>query len=161
MMNARTVKGAVAVTLMMFGAACGGDENKDGKGGYDIASSPLEGQIGGEAFQVKSGFAADVFGDGDYWVELHATESEDPCSRQFPSGPHIILTTDLQPADTALGLQNNITFTYGEAQNDIGTTGRLVIDGVSDGRLTGGLYASMRDNEVDGTFDVVVCGNEE
>lgn len=157
-MNTNMVKGAVSLALVMFGVACGSDEG--GKsGGYEVSQSALTGTIAGEAFEAKSGFAKDFFGDGEYWVELHNTEVEEPCSAQFPAGPHIILSVKPEPMDQALSLQNNITFAHGEAENDIATSGRLIIDGVQGDRLTGGLIAEMGDSEVDGTFDVKVCAD--
>lgn len=157
-MKANKLTYAMGLAIVMFGAACGSDEGK-GADRYEVAQSALSGTIAGETFEAKSGFAADVFGDGEYWVELHASVVEDPCSRQFPQGPHIILRATPEPMDAPLGLQNNITFAYGEAQNDIATTGRLIIDGVDGDRLTGGLNAVMKDSAVDGTFDVPVCAD--
>ena len=147
-----------ALTIcIVCSAACGPDS--EGKSTtHEISQSLLAGAIAGEAFEFKSGWAADVFGDGEYWVELHGTEVEDPCaSRQFPDGPFIILSVLPEPSDANLTLQHNITFAHGDAENDVATTGRLVIDGVAEGTLSGGLYATMREHEVDGTFSVPVC----
>lgn len=158
-MKTTTLLALAAGALVMFGTACGADDKDGDGGGFEIAQGALAGQIAGMPFETKSGFARDVFNDGEYWIELHDAEVEDPCAMSFPDGPHIILRSDGQPMDAALSLQNNITFTYGEAQNDIATTGRLVIDGIDGDMLSGGLYAKMDASEVDGTFSVPVCAS--
>lgn len=146
----------LALTLT---TACGSD---DDKGAREISSAALTGTVAGAPFEVRSGSATLPFEDGEYWIELSSDEVEDPCNvfSGGGTGPSILLRSDGSPSDAPLGLSNNITFTYtsdGEIQNDVATVGRLVIDGIADGELRGGLYATMRDHVVDGQFSVPVC----
>lgn len=151
---------ALAATLLV--AACGPGDDDDET--YEVSSSALSGSIGGETFEFKSGYAEDKFDDGELWVELHMQEVEDPCDPfAYESSPHIIISTTPEPKDVSLSLQNNITFAYQDgdtSQNDIATTGRLIIDSADGETLTGGLYAIMNANEVDGQFEVPICVSE-
>ena len=127
-------------------------------GTFEISDEVLSGTVAGEPFVFTSGSAQDVFGEGELWIDLYTVEVEDPCGFAVnPDGAKIIITSDGQPSDDALSLANNITFSYGEGQNDVATTGRLVIDGIDGDVLTGGLYAVMGDHIVNGRFEVPVC----
>lgn len=160
-MNKRHITRGLSLALVMFlTASCGADDG-DSKDGYEVSQSTLTGTVGGEAFEVRGGFAEDKFGDGEYWVELHNEPLEEPCGfNQSTDGPKIILSVTPEPMDEPLSFQNNITFSYGDAQNDIATQGRLIIDGAEGDTLSGGLYAVMDANEVDGTFSVPICPSE-
>ncbi len=128
--------------------------------GDSILEQPLTGVVAGSAFVFASGFAMDLFEDGELWIELHSTPNDEPCARNFDAAPHIILSATGEPEDGPLGLANNITFAYDEddgAMNDIATKGRLVIDGIQGEVLSGGLRATMGDHHVNGTFAVPVC----
>lgn len=158
-MNHR-ISTAIALTTLFF-AACGPDDEEES---YEISSSELSGTVAGQPFTVKSGYAEDKFGDGELWIELHPTEVEDPCDPfAYESEPHIIISTTPEVKDVSLSLQNNITFAYQDgdtSQNDVATTGRLVIDVADDSKIAGGLYATMDEHEVDGQWEVPVCAGD-
>jgi hypothetical protein len=161
-MDFRWIPGLL-VTTLLFGAGCGPDDKDDGPA-YEVSSGNLTGTIAGEQFAFVSGFATDLFGDGEYWIELHGSETEDPCNTfGYEDEPHVIISTSPEAKDIDLGLTNNITFAYPSgdtSENDVSTTGRLIIDEVSEESVSGGLYARFEDHEVDGHFTVPFCPDE-
>lgn len=164
-MKTNCTVGLLAGALLLVGIGCGpGDEEEEG---YEVSSSDLTGDIAGESFAVGSGFASDPFEDGEYWIELHASEVDDPCDPfAYESEPHIIISTTPEPKDVGLSLSNNITFAYPDgdsSQNDISTQGRLIIDQANEETVKGGLYAIFssdgKSHEVDGQFSVPFCAD--
>ncbi len=158
----RTV-GFLASTLLLVGVGCGpGEEDEES---YEVSSETLTGTVAGESFTFTSGFAADLFDDGEYWVELHPSDAEDPCDPfAYEEEPHIIISTTPEPADIDLSFSNNITFAYPAedvSENDVSTQGRLIIDKANEETVEGGLYAIFesdgKSHEVDGQFTVPFC----
>jgi len=167
MSNARWILVALVASVAL--PACGSDANKDEGPSYEITDQALQGKINGEDWKFVSGYAEDKFGDGELWIELHPSDPTDgdPCGfSPFDSEPHIIVSGKAEEVDESLSLANNITFTYGEAENDISTKGRLVIDTVTDSKIGGGLYAEFSDSsgsvtdKVDGNWEVQICTDD-
>lgn len=144
-------------TLMLFTAAIGcGPDDDDKAPGVEVADQTLSGEFAGEPFEFRSGWAADIFGDGEYWIELGPAESDDPCASRTSSDRKLLFQVPPEPMDERLSFNNNVTFSYGEGQNDIAVSGRLIIERFDD-RVVGGLNASTTDHQVNGTFDIPVC----
>lgn len=155
-------------SLVMFAlipalSACGPADDEEEV--YDVSTSPLSGTVAGESFSVASGFARPGFEEGELSIELHPVEVEDPCALSaFTDSRRMILfsiVSEPQDVELGFGTGQTVTFAYEDAdggfQNDVATTGRLMIDEVSESTLIGGLYAEMDDHVVDGQFEVPVC----
>ncbi len=158
----------LAVGLVMFGAACGGEEEDELP---EISSQTLTGTVNGESFTAVSGTAEDVFDDGEYWISIHGAEPKDgdPCGFQaYEIGaPEIIATVPAEAGDYEVGFLGDsvgVTFAFqsddGESENYVATSGRLIIEEIADGVVRGGLIASTEDHEADGQFEVTICDGE-
>ena len=137
--------------------------SSEGGGDHEISDQTLQGTINAADWTFVSGFADDLFGDGELWIELYAVAPAggDPCSFSAYSGEaSIILSVAPDPIDVELSLSTNITFNYeddGQTENDIGTEGRLIVDKSTDDTIGGGLYAVFESSEVDGNWEVPIC----
>lgn len=154
-------------TILPATIGCGGGGKKDDDrsyADYDISEETLSGLINGESWTFASGIARDVFGDGELFVELYpvAPEGDDPCSfSAYPiSTATVLISVPPTTLDREITWRNSVTFYYtdGEEQiNEIVVSGRIIIDDVSDTHLSGKLYATSDESELDGTFSVTVC----
>ncbi|HVK82648.1 MAG TPA: hypothetical protein VM513_01005 [Kofleriaceae bacterium] len=123
----------------------------------DIATTPLAGMVGGQAWTFQAGHTDAFLSDGkpDYFATLYA-EQFTPCGFA-PTGPHLIVAIPKATGDYEMGPMRNMTF-VSDNDNKISFDGRIVVDTATPTTVSGGLVASFDgDNEVNGTFEVTVC----
>ena len=140
-------------SLAPLAIGCGGG------GSVDIATTTLAGKIGGQAWTFQAGHTSAFLSEGepDFFASLYA-QAFTACGLSEPSGErHLLVSIPKEVGDYDLSLSLNMTFVDGN-ENLIATDGRIVVDSVTDSRITGGLHATFDgDNEVDGQFDVTIC----
>ncbi len=140
----------VASTLLF--AACGGE---------DIVSTPLAGQVDGQPWTFVAGHTSAFLSEGedDFFATLYAS-SFTPCGFSEPGGNHLIVSIPKTPGDYDMGFGRNMTFVVGDSDNLVTLDGRIVVDSVTDTKVTGGLYGSYSgDNEVNGRFEITICAD--
>lgn len=141
---------------LLLGGACGGGS---GGGGPAIAMTTLAGKVGGQTWTLVSG-ETDAFlssGQSDFFTTLY-TESVDACTG---SGFSVTSNQILVQVPMAAGdYSRSVTFVVdpsGANQNLI-TTGHVVVEAVTATTVSGGLYARSDDNNVvNGQFQATVC----
>ncbi len=125
---------------------------------FEIAATPLAGEVGGQPWTLVLGHTSAFLSEGedDFFATLYPTTFT-ACGFSEPGGPHLLVAIPKEPGDYELDLGLNMTFYDGET-NLVATDGRIVVDEVTATRVTGGLHARYDgDNEVDGRFDVTIC----
>lgn len=138
----------VAVLSLFAVAGCGEETIDDG---------PLAGEINGKAWTFQGGSAEDIFGDGELWISLHSSTAADPCGFNPFDGDHVLIVRPPEPTDKGLSLSNNITIVYDGSNNDIMTSGRLVIDTITTTTIGGGLVTSRDNHDLSGRWEVPIC----
>lgn len=124
----------------------------------EISTGTLAGTVGGQPWTFQAGHTSAFLSDGepDFFASLYPAAFT-ACGLSEPGGPHILVAIPKEVGDYDLSLSLNMTFVHDD-QNLISTDGRIVVDSVTETRVTGGLHAIYDgDNEVDGQFDVTVC----
>lgn len=146
---------------LFFLAAC----SSDGDGGsVAIATTPLSGRVGGQAWTFVSG-ATDPFlseGKPTLFTTLYA-EALAGCNG-FPSStlPEVLIQLPREPGSYPLSLARNATFAVpsasGEIDNLVATKGELVIEEVTATTIKGGARIEFdSNNSVNGTFQAAIC----
>ena len=127
----------------------------------EIATTPLAGKIGGQAWSFQAG-STDAFlseGEDDFFAAFYAT-AYTPCGFSDPSGPHVLVSVPKTPGDYDMDLFRNMTFVDTASNNLIATDGRIVIDSVTATTVTGSLHGTYDGgNEINGTFQLTVCAD--
>src|SRR5688500_13877851 len=94
----------IAGTAMALGlAACGG--------GYEIATTPLAGNVGGQPWTFVAGHTNAFLSEGetDFFAEFYA-EAYTPCAFSTPQGNHLIVAVPKSPGDYDFSTSLNMTF---------------------------------------------------
>lgn len=152
---------SIALVGVCFVSGCGsegdgaGDANKT-----PIASTTLAGTIGGQAWTLAKG-ATDSFlsaGEPEFFATLYP-EALTPCATQTTSvSNRLVLMVPRAKGDYALGPSLAATFVIGANQNLIATTGRLVVDDITQFQIRGGAAIEYDANtRVSGRFEISVC----
>ncbi|MFN0245289.1 MAG: hypothetical protein ACKV2T_00180 [Kofleriaceae bacterium] len=127
----------------------------------DIVDATLAGVVAGQSWNFVAGHTSAFLSEGedDFFASLYPSTFT-PCGFNEPSGPHIIVAIPKTTGDFEMGFGRNMTFVDG-SNNLVSLDGRIRVDAVSATNVTGGLVASYdSDNEVNGTFDVTICPDE-
>lgn len=153
----------VCLAIVFFLAGCGE---------FEVEDQPLQGTIDGEPWTYSAGSAEESFSNEDELRVNIFADTETPCEGAL--GPddaddrRIISTFPSTPGEYDLGFGDDeltITFTYpddgdGPPRNMIATSGKLVIDMVTDEYVRGGLGANFdSDHQVNGNFELTRCDN--
>ena len=154
----------LTLLTVLTSSACGGDDD-GGDTSFEISSEPLMGTVNGEAWAFVAG-ETDAFlseGKDDFFTSMYS-ETVTECAASFPSSDHLLVSMPKVPGDYRLSLQQNMTFSIrdvnDEIDNLVATRGRLVVSTITATAITGGLHARYDDdNEVDGQFTLTICAN--
>lgn len=133
-------------------AGCGGDS-------YEIAEGDLSGKVGGDAWTFASGWTDDFLSDEKGFFTLLYDVDAEACGFGPDADHTILLDVPRTPGEYELGLTQNVTLATG-TDNKVATTGRLVVESVTDTEVEVGLYAIFGDdenNEVSGHFTATIC----
>jgi hypothetical protein len=158
-------KGGVGGSATGSGGAAGGGGaagNAGGAGGGSpaIATTPLAGKIGGQAWSLMTGETDSFLSFGsNLFAELYS-DSFTACTGQTanPNGNYFIANIPMAVGDYSLGLDLTVTFVVGGSQNLVATSGHLVVSSVSSSTVTGGINVTYNsDNTLDGQFTITVC----
>jgi hypothetical protein len=147
----------LVAVLSLSLVGCGDDD----EGSPPIASGPLTGQVGGEAWTFVSGRSDSFLSDpDDLWIDLF-DESSEGCEPNAASGNSILLITPRKVGEFSLGgLQANATFFVASSsggENYI-AEGRLKVLEVTTTTLRGGLDAYYDGgNSINGEFEATIC----
>lgn len=144
-----------ALISMFLG--CGGDAEETPE--ISILDQPLQGVIDGEPWTFKYGIARDTR-DGEAFITMTSKEAnmDSPCRISLSDkSPRILMSYIPEVFEANLSLANNLTFSYGDFQNDVSTTGEIRFDFVDDNMIRGALVATMRDHKINGNFELVRC----
>jgi hypothetical protein len=133
--------------------------------GFDdeIVSSNLSGYVAGQSWNFAAGHTSAFLSEGedDYFATLYQTPFT-PCGFSEPSGPHIIVSIPKTTGEFDMGFGRNMTFVDGGSNNLVAFDGVIRVDSITATSVRGGLAASYDfDNEVNGTFDVTICTDDE
>lgn len=142
-----------AVAVCSVGCGGGGDS-------YEIAEGNLSGKIGGQSWEYASGWTDDFLSDEeDLFTVLYDVEAE-ACGFGGPSTDRsILLDIPRTPGEYELSFNQNVTLAVG-SDNNVATTGLLVVESVTDTEVKVGLYAIFggdEDFEVNGHFTATIC----
>lgn len=137
---------------------CGGDGG--GGGSYEIAEGNLSGQIGGQSWEFASGWTDDFLSDEkDLFTVLYDVEAE-ACGFGGPDTDRsILVNVPRTPGEYELSFTRNVTLASG-GENNVATTGLMVVESVTDTELSVGLYAIFSGDEafeVSGHFTATIC----
>jgi len=142
-------------------AACG-----DGKDftpiEYKITDQALQGKIDGKTWTFKQGGTNAFLSEKDtYFASLYMSSSAS-CRQAMSKNNSLIVHIPKKKGDYDLSLSLNMTFVAKEGRdgtlNQIGTTGRLIVDDISDTKIKARIYAKAGDDYVvDGHFEVSIC----
>ncbi len=127
---------------------------------FDVATTPLAGTVGGQAWSFVAG-QTNAFlseGDDDFFTTMYPA-AYTACGFSEPGGAHLIVSVPKVVGDYDMGTQRNMTFVVG-SDNKVAFDGRIIVDEVTATKVVGGLHGSFDgDNEVDGRFEVTICAN--
>jgi len=126
----------------------------------EIASSPVTGMVGGQAWTYVAGHT-DAFlseGDDSFFTTLFPTQFT-TCGFSEPSGDHVILSVPKTVGDFPMSLSRNMTFVVGN-DNKIAIDGHIVVTEVTATKLKGGIVAKFdSQNQINGTFEIPICAD--
>jgi len=149
---------ALLTTALLSVGAC----TIETSSGADIVDSNLSGVVAGQNWNFVAGHT-DAFlseGEDDFFASLYPS-SFTPCGFNEPSGPHLIVSIPKTTGDFEMGFNRNMTFVDG-SDNLVTLDGHIRVDSITATSLTGGLVADYDfDNEVNGTFDITICADDE
>jgi hypothetical protein len=124
----------------------------------EIASSPVTGMVGGQAWTFAAGHT-DAFlseGDDDFFATLFPSQFT-TCGFSEPSGNHLILSIPKTVGDYPMSLSRNMTFVVG-SDNKIAIDGHIAVTEVTATKVKGGIVAKFdSQNEINGTFEIPIC----
>ena len=141
---------AACVAALTAGAVgCGG--------GYEIADGDLSGTVHGQDWKFVTGWTDDFLSDDkDFFTSLYDVEAE-ACGFTADTERGLLLNVPRTEGEYELSFSQNVTF-YMNSDNKIATTGKMVVESISDTEIEVGLYAMFDDdNEVSGHFTATVC----
>jgi hypothetical protein len=142
----------------LLGGACGSGSDSPGSG-QPIASTTLAGTIGGQPWSFVSG-ETDAFlssGSTDFFTTLYM-ESVDVCT-----GAGFSVTSNQIIAEIPMAIGDytkSVTFVVGPGttNDNLITSGHVVVNQVTATSVSGGLYARFdANNIVNGQFTATVC----
>lgn len=159
MRERRTLAWGLAAALAAIG--CGGSNGSS----YEIAAAPLSGKIGGQPWAVGTAETDAVLSDSSTFFSTFSGETVTGCSvSSGSSGSEVIMNIPTTPGDYDISLSLNVTlYDANTAKGRVATRGKLVVDAVSPS-IVGGLhaiYGGDGNNEVNGRFDITVCGTAQ
>lgn len=164
-MTALKLKFCLALCATCWASGCGSD-TKASEGGGDpattIASTPLAGVVGGQAWSIDHADTEPALSDEEtFFLTLYA-EPAAACEPFFQSTrDELILIVPKAPGDYAISLARAATFVVdpsGKNDNLVAIRGRLVIEEVTSTSLRGGLSVEYNTaNHVNGQFEANVC----
>ncbi len=140
--------------ISLAAIGCGGDDS------FDVATTPLSGTVGGQAWTFVAGQTNAFLSEGkdDFFTVMYPTQFS-TCGFSEPGGSHLIVAVPKQVGDYDMGFNRNMTFVVG-TENKIAFDGRIIVSEVTATKVIGGLHGSFDgDNEVNGQFEVAVCTN--
>ncbi len=139
------------------------DDADGGTSSAPIATTPLAGKVGGEAWTFATG-ATNAFlsaDDDDYFATLFAVDFSG--CEDAPQGgvTAVILSIPKVVGTRSFGLQLNGTFVIAGAdgpENLATLNGKIVVDAITDTAITGGVRMTYDSaNAIDGRFEVMIC----
>ncbi len=138
---------------------CGSDEPT-----YDIASGALAGKHNGKAWKFVAGQTNSFLSDEDgFFTELYDVEFETCGFGQPTADRKLLLNVPTAEGEYELGLKTNVTFAFGEGENNVATEGLLVVEKVTADSVDVGVYAIFNQDpnfEVSGQFTATICPPE-
>lgn len=129
----------------------------------DIVDSNLSGVVAGQSWNFAAGHTSAFLSEGedDFFATLYPTQFT-PCGFSEPGGPHIIVSIPKTTGEFDMGFGRNMTFVDDSSNNLVSFDGVIRVDSISATNVRGGLAAGYDgDNEVNGTFDVTICADDE
>lgn len=153
------MKRVAALLLGWAMTGCGGEGDEETSNSTPIAETPMAGTVAGAPWTLQAA-ETDAFlsDETSFWADLYA-ETLPACGNTFPSSPSITLLLPTMPGDYSLGTQYSATF-YNPADdsNLAVTSGRIVVDSVTDTTISGGAsFEFDANNKVDGRFTINIC----
>lgn len=149
---------AAALLLSVGLVGCAADS---GGSTADIEAVPLTGMVGGQAWTFQAGHTDSFLSKDEptFFATMFPTTFT-TCGFSEPAGNHLILSLPKTPGEYPMSLSRNMTFVVGN-DNKIAVNGMIRIDEVTATHITGGLVSSFdSQNEVNGTFDIPVCPDD-
>jgi len=150
---------ALLTTALLGFGAC----SVEAGGGEDIVDSNLSGVVAGQSWNFAAGHTSAFLSEGedDFFATLYPTTFT-PCGFNEPSGPHIIVAIPKTTGEFDMGFDRNMTFVDDSSNNYVSFDGVIRVDSVTATSVSGGLAAGYdSDNEVNGTFDITICADDE
>lgn len=148
--------------LAVLLAGCGSMTQEVDAGPTPVATTPLQGTVGGASWTAVSATASGSqgFNPGDKWVDIGAGTFD--CTAFVPDSDIIVNVPWVEGA-YALSFSKNLTFVVREAdggiENKVATSGRVeVISAPDAGTATLRIRAKFDEaNSIEGQIDVSVC----
>lgn len=152
----------LSFTLGLTGIAC--EVQTDASTSTDLSvegtinESVLSGEVAGRSWTFISGRARPSSFDDDYSFSFWSEDIVDPCGpHSIGSDSQLMGTFTLEEGTQMLGNLNNINFSS-NSQNNIATSGRMVITEIEADVVHGEMIATFDDeNFVNGTFEITLC----
>ena len=124
-----------------------------------IKAATMDGEVGGNAWTfIKGRVKASSFSQGKFDFDFWDEDFENECDNfTFGSAKKLIGMLPLSVGTIELNMENNITF-FHDNQNNIATSGRLVIESIENDIVRGKLIAKFDEsNYTNGEFELVLC----
>jgi hypothetical protein len=153
----RTLAGTLGAALLaLLGAVgCGGSS-----GNAAIATTPLAGKIGGQAWTLGTAETDSFLTTATAFDVSLYSDTFTACSGQSSQDSYLSLNVPKMPGDYTIAIQGDSTavFVTGGSTNLVASSGHLVVDSVTSTTVTGGVNVSFNaDNSVDGQFTATIC----
>jgi hypothetical protein len=143
---------ALCAAAAACAAGCGG--------GYTIDDGPLSGTFAGQDWTFVNGWSDDFLSDDEsLFVSLYDVESME-CGFPTNVDREILLDVPRKTGEYKLSFGQNVTFAYGDSQNNVATTGLMQVEEVTDTEVSVGLYVIFggdSDFELSGHFTATIC----
>jgi hypothetical protein len=154
--------GTLSVALLALAAfgAVGCGSSGGGAGTAAIATTPLAGKIGGQAWSLGTAETDSFLSTSTaYFVSMYSDTFTACSGTSSNQNNYFLPNVPTATGDYALSLQTiTATFVVGGSQNLVATSGHLVVDSISGNTVTGGLNISYNsDNALDGQFTITIC----
>lgn len=165
----------IAILSVLILNSCGKKDKKSSNEKVPtIKDQTLQGNINGESWEFKSGYAS--LKDGRYMIYLLRQESTSPCTKFFlgqtPRDSKVLLHADQNGLAFKLGdmeaedesqYGRTVTMVYYDGNkpvNVIANRGRVEISEVTDTEMKGRIVAYFDDkNQINGNFSIPLCSD--
>ncbi|HWA78543.1 MAG TPA: hypothetical protein VG937_39680 [Polyangiaceae bacterium] len=162
-----SIKWSLAFLATCWASGCGSDSKDNDADALKIpiASSPLAGTIGGEAWAFDHAETESALSDEETFFLTFYAEPATACEPFFQSTRNqLIVIVPKAPGDYAINFDHAATFVVdpgGENRNLVSFNGHLVVDEVTATSVLGGIAVEYNAaNHVNGRFEATICPAE-